>query len=370
MLKKLHLGIDYNKNSKLFPGSLGKGVELDIPEVPKAKTETPELKVRIALNHSGVLELVDAVLTETVEEEFEVEKTIEVPEEVVEEKKEMEEEKPVEKPMEEEKPVEDKTPQSPAADDKKMEEDNKKESPVPEEKKDEKKEEKKPKMVKKVIKEKQKKMVNKEYNCKTFFKTTGLRRDQHTVLLDREAQLQASDKLYIDTAHAKNDLESYVYSMKDKLFGELAEFTTEDEAMKCSAELEKFVDWLYEDGEDETKGVYISKKKEAEGVVKHIVAKKEERDRKIAEEKRRKEEEERKKREEEERKKKEEEEKKKKAEEEAKKAEEEKKKAEEEAKKKDENESKMEEAKDDKEKKSEDGVMEEETKPQPPEIPN
>ncbi|EDR29432.1 chaperone protein DNAK, putative [Entamoeba dispar SAW760] len=319
----LHVDINYSDNNVFFPGTLNNGITLDVPELPKAQTKTPELKLRIALNKSGILELVDAFLCEQVEEEVEEKEVIEVPEEVKEEPKapaQAETEKKEEpKKMEEEKPKE------PA----KAEEEKKEESKKMEEEKP--KEEKKVKMVKKTITKKVKKMVNKEYPVKVNVHSVGMCEKDISKYLAEEAQMQVDDKLFIDTAHAKNNLEAFVYSMKDKLlFGNLAEFTTEDEASKISNELEKYVDWLYEDGENETKSVYLAKLAEAEGLVKHIVAKKEEKERKIAEEKRKKEEEERKRKEEEEKKKKAEEEAKKKAEEEAKKkAEEEKKKNEE-----------------------------------------
>ncbi|BFU25794.1 heat shock protein 70, putative [Entamoeba histolytica HM-1:IMSS-B] len=308
----LHVDVNYSDNNVFFPGTLNSGITLDVLELPKAQTKTPELKLRIALNKSGILELVDALLCEQVEEEVEEKEVIEVPEEVKEEPK-----APVQ--AETEKKEEPKAPVQ--AETEKKEEPKKMEEEKP-------KEEKKVKMVKKTITKKVKKMVNKEYPVKVNVHSVGMCEKDISKYLAEEAQMQVDDKLFIDTAHAKNNLEAFVYSMKDKLlFGCLAEFTTEEEASKISNELEKYVDWLYEDGENETKSVYLAKLAEAEKLVKHIVAKKEEKERKIAEEKRKKEEEEKKKKAEEEAKKKAEEEKKKteeKPKEESKKMEEEK----------------------------------------------
>ncbi|ELP89264.1 heat shock 70 kDa protein, putative [Entamoeba invadens IP1] len=327
--KKLDLVIDYASVQSLFPGTLRDGVEVKFNEFPKTKTETPQLKLRVALNTSGVLEVLDATLNEQVEEEVEEKETIEVPEEVKKEEPKKAEEPKEDKKDKKDTPVaeaekegENNTKEAP----KKMEEEVKKETPPAEPVK--------PKMVKKVITKKVKKMVDKVYTCSFELKTCSLEKKMMNAFIEKEAQMQAEDNHFIETAFAKNDLEAFVYNTKQKLTdGVYVEFTTPKEAQEICEKLEKYIYWLEEDGYDETKGAYLAKKAEAEAIVKHIADKKAEKDRKIAEEKRKKEEAERKKKEEEERKKKEEEEKKKKEEEEKKKKEEAEKKAKEDAEK-------------------------------------
>jgi len=58
---------------------------------------------------------------------------------------------------------------------------------------------------------------------------------------------------------AKNAVESYVYDMRGKLFSQLQKFITEEARTKFVSELEKTEDWLYEDGEDQSKQVYQDK---------------------------------------------------------------------------------------------------------------
>lgn len=73
----------------------------------------------------------------------------------------------------------------------------------------------------------------------------------------------ASDKLYKDTADARNDLETYVYDTRDKLYESLAPYIEESQRSELSARLDNMENWLYDDeGENSTKSVYKAKLKE------------------------------------------------------------------------------------------------------------
>jgi heat shock protein 4 len=74
-----------------------------------------------------------------------------------------------------------------------------------------------------------------------------------------EGDMAASDRLVIDTAEKKNTLEEYVYNTRSKLHDEWAEYVLEAERESFSAELNNMEDWLYGDGEDVAKSVYIEK---------------------------------------------------------------------------------------------------------------
>lgn len=75
-----------------------------------------------------------------------------------------------------------------------------------------------------------------------------------------EAAMQATDRLQRETQHARNELETYVYDMRNKLYGELAEFATEEEKATLSASLTDMEDWLYSDeGFDSPKAVFDEK---------------------------------------------------------------------------------------------------------------
>lgn len=58
---------------------------------------------------------------------------------------------------------------------------------------------------------------------------------------------------------SKNELEAYVYSMKDQLQGKLKEYTTTSENARIKKELDDEYEWLYGDGVASTKSQYITR---------------------------------------------------------------------------------------------------------------
>mmetsp|Transcript_24206 Transcript_24206/g.48151 ORF Transcript_24206/g.48151 Transcript_24206/m.48151 type:complete len:835 (+) Transcript_24206:63-2567(+) len=79
--------------------------------------------------------------------------------------------------------------------------------------------------------------------------------------IEVEVDMSNGDRVVRETADARNELESYIYDMRDKIISEsqLAGFCTEDEKSAFSTLLENYENWLYEDGFDATKSVYVSK---------------------------------------------------------------------------------------------------------------
>uniref|UniRef100_A0A8C2G2G1 Heat shock protein 4a n=1 Tax=Cyprinus carpio TaxID=7962 RepID=A0A8C2G2G1_CYPCA len=71
-------------------------------------------------------------------------------------------------------------------------------------------------------------------------------------------ELVSDDKLEKERNDAKNYVEEYVYEMRDKLHGVLENFVSEDRD-SFSLKLEDTENWLYEEGEDQQKQVYIDK---------------------------------------------------------------------------------------------------------------
>ncbi|KAF2451074.1 heat shock protein 70 [Karstenula rhodostoma CBS 690.94] len=88
---------------------------------------------------------------------------------------------------------------------------------------------------------------------------------------ERENQMVMEDKLVADTEHQKNDLESFIYELKDKILDVYAEFANDDEKARLNAKLEQTEDWLYEDGEDATKAQYISKSEDIRSIAGPII---------------------------------------------------------------------------------------------------
>ncbi|PTU22747.1 hypothetical protein P175DRAFT_0434063 [Aspergillus ochraceoroseus IBT 24754] len=77
--------------------------------------------------------------------------------------------------------------------------------------------------------------------------------------IERENSMYMEDKLIAETDEKKNELESTIYELRDKLDGIYSEFASEEEKDKLRAKLTDTEDWLYEEGEDTTKSVYVAK---------------------------------------------------------------------------------------------------------------
>ncbi|OJD09812.1 hypothetical protein AJ78_08913 [Emergomyces pasteurianus Ep9510] len=89
--------------------------------------------------------------------------------------------------------------------------------------------------------------------------TAGLDAATKERLSEKENSMFMEDKLVADTEDKKNELESHIYELRDKIDGVYSEFASDDEKTKLRAKLDETEDWLYEDGEDTTKAVYIAK---------------------------------------------------------------------------------------------------------------
>ncbi|KAF0038489.1 hypothetical protein F2P81_008973 [Scophthalmus maximus] len=77
--------------------------------------------------------------------------------------------------------------------------------------------------------------------------------------VENEGKMIMQDKLEKERNDAKNNVEEYVYEMRDKLHGVLEKFVNEADRDAFSLKLEDTETWLYEDGEDQQKQVYIDK---------------------------------------------------------------------------------------------------------------
>ncbi|KAI3525042.1 hypothetical protein L1887_03713 [Cichorium endivia] len=77
--------------------------------------------------------------------------------------------------------------------------------------------------------------------------------------IEKEFEMALQDRVMEETKDKKNAVEAYVYDMRNKLHDKLYEFVTDSDREALIAKLQETEDWLYEDGEDETKGVYVAK---------------------------------------------------------------------------------------------------------------
>ncbi|KAG2625009.1 hypothetical protein PVAP13_3KG160900 [Panicum virgatum] len=80
--------------------------------------------------------------------------------------------------------------------------------------------------------------------------------------VEKEYEMALQDRVMEETKEKKNAVEAYVYDMRNKLYDKYNDFVTPEEKEGLIARLQVVEDWLYEDGEDETKGVYIAKLEE------------------------------------------------------------------------------------------------------------
>ncbi|KAJ6838966.1 heat shock 70 kDa protein 15-like isoform X2 [Iris pallida] len=79
---------------------------------------------------------------------------------------------------------------------------------------------------------------------------------------EKEFEMALQDRIMEETKDKKNAVEAYVYDMRNKLHDKYQDFVMESEKYELTVKLQEVEDWLYEDGEDETKGVYVAKLEE------------------------------------------------------------------------------------------------------------
>ncbi|KJX93492.1 heat shock protein hsp88 [Zymoseptoria brevis] len=94
--------------------------------------------------------------------------------------------------------------------------------------------------------------------------------------MEKEGQMIAEDKLVAETEDKKNELESEIYSMRGKIdesyeSNGYSDFASDEEKQKIRDKCEQLEDWLYDEGEDASKGQYIAKMDELRAAAGPIV---------------------------------------------------------------------------------------------------
>lgn len=77
--------------------------------------------------------------------------------------------------------------------------------------------------------------------------------------VDTEAAMTAEDTLIRETADKRNELESFIYSMRHKLDNSLKNYCTNSEKQQLVAAMDSAEEWLYGDGFESTKQQYTKK---------------------------------------------------------------------------------------------------------------
>ncbi|KAJ5391581.1 Heat shock protein hsp88 [Penicillium cosmopolitanum] len=101
--------------------------------------------------------------------------------------------------------------------------------------------------------------------------TGGIDEATKATLQERENAMYMEDKLVAETDEKKNELEASIYELRDKIDGAYSEFASEEEKDKLRSKLTDIEDWLYEEGDDTTKSVYVSKQEEIRAIVGPVI---------------------------------------------------------------------------------------------------
>jgi len=84
----------------------------------------------------------------------------------------------------------------------------------------------------------------------------GLKADQIQSCKTREQTYSEADTILEQTSAVRNELETYIYSIRDRIDGALRDFVTDEERESFKAAVEKEEAWLYDEGFDETMEKY------------------------------------------------------------------------------------------------------------------
>ncbi|XP_078401498.1 heat shock protein 105 kDa-like [Cetorhinus maximus] len=84
-------------------------------------------------------------------------------------------------------------------------------------------------------------------------------KDLLDMYFEKEGDMIMQDKLEKERSHAKNAVEEYIYDFREKLCGPFEKFVSTKDQKHFSTLLSETENWLYEDGEDQIKQVYVDK---------------------------------------------------------------------------------------------------------------
>ncbi|XP_075055056.1 heat shock protein 105 kDa [Mixophyes fleayi] len=86
-----------------------------------------------------------------------------------------------------------------------------------------------------------------------------LGKDLLNMYIENEGKMILQDKLEKERNDAQNAVEEYVYDYRDKLSGPYSRFICEEDLSRISELLTETENWLYEDGEDQPRQIYVEK---------------------------------------------------------------------------------------------------------------
>merc|ERR1712130_798369 len=118
---------------------------------------------------------------------------------------------------------------------------------------------------KKKDKKKEKKKITRDLMITgNFF--NELKASEYNKMYELEANLINVDRIVHETDEAKNDLETYVYDLRDKLESSDADFIEEKGKESTKTKLTQMGDWIYDHGDEANKTQFLEKLKELKDI--------------------------------------------------------------------------------------------------------
>lgn len=108
-------------------------------------------------------------------------------------------------------------------------------------------------------KEEKKKSKVRSVNLTVESHVSNLTQEQLNAYIEMENEMIMQDKQEKERQDAKNSLEEYVYEMRSKCCEEYEKFVKEDDREKFTQLLDATEEWLYDEGEEQSRGVYSAK---------------------------------------------------------------------------------------------------------------
>jgi heat shock protein 4 len=114
-------------------------------------------------------------------------------------------------------------------------------------------------------KKKKLKKTNLEY---TISRPVDWSKEEINQFHEKEVEMANQDRVVRETSDMRNELESYIYGMRDKIDSDsqLGKYGTQAEKDAFAKKNDEIENWLYEDGFDATKSVYITKLAELKAI--------------------------------------------------------------------------------------------------------
>jgi len=117
---------------------------------------------------------------------------------------------------------------------------------------------------KKVKKKDKKKIMRSLLITGNFY--NELKASEFNAMFELEAQFMNVDRIVFETDEAKNDLETYVYALRDKIEDTHRDYIAENDREQLSSQLTAMEDWVYEEGDNANKTQFLERLKQLKDI--------------------------------------------------------------------------------------------------------